>query len=116
VTLDQVSQVRAGQRFAFVMDTRLCDGVYALAENADLLVIESTFLNEDSGLAAAYGHLTAAEVGRVAAESKVRRLVLTHFSRRYRDPERFRDEAAEFFAGEIMVASDLDRIPVPGRI
>ena len=44
VTLAEVSVTRPGQRFAFVMDTRLCDGVYALAEGADLLVIEATFL------------------------------------------------------------------------
>src|SRR3712207_7651734 len=47
VRLDEVSEPRPGQRFAFVMDTRLCDGVYALAEDADLLVIESTFLAAD---------------------------------------------------------------------
>jgi len=40
VRLDEVSDPRPGQRFAFVMDTRLCEAVYALAEDADLLVIE----------------------------------------------------------------------------
>ncbi|HEY0696865.1 MAG TPA: ribonuclease Z, partial [Micromonospora sp.] len=40
VTVDEVSEPRPGQRFAFVMDTGLCDAVYALAEAADLLVIE----------------------------------------------------------------------------
>jgi ribonuclease Z len=48
VSLDDVSEARYGQRFAFVMDTRLCDGVYALAEGCDMLVIESTFLDGDS--------------------------------------------------------------------
>ena len=32
------------------MDTRLCDGVHALAEGCDLLAIESTFLDEDEEL------------------------------------------------------------------
>src|SRR5690606_33940981 len=32
VTVDQVSEVRRGQRFAFIMDTRLCDNVHALAD------------------------------------------------------------------------------------
>ena len=45
VPLDEVSEPRRGQRFAFVMDTGLCDAVYALADGADLLVIESTFLS-----------------------------------------------------------------------
>jgi ribonuclease Z len=115
VLLEDVSEVRRGQRFAFVMDTRVCDGVLALAEGADLLVIESTFLTEDADLALRYGHLTARQAGTVAAESGVRRLVLTHFSQRYEDPERFRAEAAEVFGGEIVVASDLDRVGVPRR-
>lgn len=115
VTAQQVSVHRRGQRFAFVMDTRLCDGVYELAENADLLVIESTFLSGEATLATQYGHLTAAQAGQVAAESRVRKLVLTHFSQRYDDPLRFHDEAAAHFDGEIVVAEDLTRIPVPKR-
>jgi ribonuclease Z len=97
------------------MDTRLCDGVMALADGADLLVIESTFLDEDAGLAERYGHLTARQAGTVAAECGVRRLVLAHFSQRYADPARFGAEAAAAFGGEVVVAADLDRIPVPAR-
>jgi ribonuclease Z len=115
VGLAEVSTVRPGQRFAFVMDTRLCDAVYALADRADLLVIESTFLAEDAKLAAGYGHLTARQAARVAAECGVRRLVLTHFSQRYQDPARFAAEAAEEYDGELVVAADLDRVPVPAR-
>lgn len=115
VNVEDVSVLRAGQRFAFVMDTRLCDNVFALAEKADLLVIESTFLTTEAELAEEYGHLTARQAARVAAESAVRTLVLTHFSQRYTDPQAFHDEAAEIFDGEIVVARDLDRIPVPRR-
>jgi ribonuclease Z len=115
VTLDEVSEPRRGQRFAFVMDTRLCDAVPALADGADLLVIESTFLDADADLAEAYGHLTAAQAARVAAECGVRRLVLTHFSQRYEDPTAFAAEAARHFDGEIVVAEDLMRVAVPPR-
>ncbi|GCD37711.1 ribonuclease Z [Streptomyces chrestomyceticus JCM 4735] len=116
VTLDDVSEVRRGQRFAFVMDTRLCDGVHALAEGCDLLVIESTFLDEDERLAADHGHLTAGQAARVAADAGVRHLVLTHFSQRYSDPSEFERQArAAGFAGELTVARDLMRVPVPKR-
>jgi ribonuclease Z len=115
VTLDEVSEPRRGQRFAFVMDTRLCDAVHALADGADLLVIESTFLDADVDLAEAYGHLTAAQAARVAAECGVRRLVLTHFSQRYEDPTLFAAEAARHFDGDIVVAEDLMRVAVPPR-
>jgi ribonuclease Z len=116
VEVEQVSEARRGQRFAFVMDTRLCDGVYELADGADLLVIEATFLTEDEDLAVQYGHLTARQAAQVAAECGVRTLVLTHFSQRYQDAAgRYADEAAAVFAGDIVVAEDLMRVPVPAR-
>jgi ribonuclease Z len=115
VGLDEVSELRRGQRFALVMDTRLCAAVHDLAREADLLVIESTFLDADAELADAYGHLTAGQAARVAAEAGVRRLVLTHFSQRYEDPDAFRAEAARWFDGEVVVAADLLRVPVPRR-
>ncbi|WP_306321683.1 MULTISPECIES: ribonuclease Z [unclassified Streptomyces] len=116
VALDEVSEARRGQRVAFVMDTRLCEGVEALAEGCDLLVIESTFLDEDIQLATDHGHLTAGQAARVARDAGVRRLVLTHFSQRYTDPDEFARQArAAGFDGELTVARDLDRIPVPKR-
>lgn len=116
VTLDEVSEARAGQRFAFVMDTRLCEGVEELAAGCDLLVIESTFLDEDVQLATDHGHLTAGQAARVARDGGVRHLVLTHFSQRYTDPSEFERQArAAGFEGELTIAADLVRVPVPKR-
>ena len=114
VTLEAMSEPRQGQVFAFVMDTRLCDGAVALAEGADLLVCESTFLECDADLAAAYGHLTAAQAARLAADAGARLLVLTHFSQRYPDDAAFAAEAGEIFP-DVVVVRDLDRVPVPPR-
>ncbi|MFI6434598.1 ribonuclease Z [Streptomyces sp. NPDC050759] len=116
VPLDDVSEVRRGQRFAFVMDTRLCDGVHALADGCDLLVIESTFLDEDEQLAVEHGHLTVGQAARVARDAGVRHLVLTHFSQRYSEPEEFERQArVAGYEGELTVAHDLLRVPVPKR-
>jgi ribonuclease Z len=87
-----------------------------LAEGCDLLVIESTFLDEDRGLAAEHGHLTAGQAAGIAAEAGVRHLVLTHFSQRYDDPAVFERQArAAGFDGGLTVAQDLMRVPVPRR-
>jgi ribonuclease Z len=117
VTLEQVSEARPGQRFAFIMDTRLCDAAFELADRADLLVCESTFADADAVLARDYGHLTAAQAGRIAAECQARLLVLTHISQRYGadGAQRLAAEAATAFGGDVIVASDLDRVPVPPR-
>jgi ribonuclease Z len=114
VTLDAMSEPRRGQVFAFVMDTRFCEAALALADGADLVVCESTFLERDAELAAAYGHMTAAQAARVAAEAGARQLVLTHFSQRYPDDAEFGAEAGEIFP-DVVVARDLDRVPVPPR-
>ncbi|MFE2720966.1 ribonuclease Z [Kitasatospora sp. NPDC059327] len=115
VTLDQVSEYRRGQRFAFVMDTRLCEGVHELAEGADLLVIESTFADADSRLAEEHGHLTAGQAGKVAAEAGAGTLVLTHFSQRYPDLGQHLADARKHFDGTVVLAEDLARVPVPPR-
>ncbi len=115
VALEQVSEPRPGQSAAFVMDTRLCDGVARLAEGVDLLVIEATFLEADARLAADHGHLTAAQAARTAAGAGARKLVLTHFSQRYPDTSGHLAEARRHFDGEIVVAEDLTRVSVPNR-
>lgn len=115
VHLDDVSAPRRGQAFAFVMDTRPSAAAVELARGADLLVAESTYLEQDAELAVAYGHLTARQAGLLAAEAGARRLVLTHFSRRYGDDgEPFAREAREVFP-EVVAADDLDVVPLPPR-
>ncbi|MFF7457279.1 ribonuclease Z [Kitasatospora sp. NPDC008115] len=115
VTLEEVSEPRPGQRFAFVMDTRLCEGVHELAEGADLLVVEATFTDADARLAEEHGHLTAGQAGKVAAEAGARTLVLTHFSQRYPDLGQHLADARKHFDGPIVLAEDLARVPVPPR-
>jgi ribonuclease Z len=115
VMLEQVSEVRPGQVVAFVMDTGLCSAAVELAAGADLLVIEATFLSSETELAEISGHLTAAQAGRIAAEAGVRKLVLTHFSQRYTEPKAFADEASTEYTGEIVVAEDLIRVPLPPK-
>ena len=114
VALEDASEVRPGQSFAFVMDTRLCDGAFELAAGADLLVCESTFLSGEEALARDYGHLTAAQAARIALEAGARRLVLTHFSQRYPDEAPFLEEAGAVFP-DVVAARDLLRVPVPPR-
>ncbi|MCP4217061.1 MAG: ribonuclease Z, partial [bacterium] len=109
VGLEDVSMEKKGQKFAFVLDTRYCDNAVALAEDADMLVAESTFLNEHEEEALAHGHLTAAQAGTIARKAKVKQLVLTHFSQRYGDDGDFIGEAGAVFP-EVVAANDGDGI------
>ncbi len=115
VQVDEVSEPRRGQSFAFVMDTRWCEAAVALARDADMLVCESTFLDRDRDLADRYGHLTARQAGLLADRAGVRTLVLTHFSQRYGDDTApFLEEASAVFE-EVVAAEDLQRVPLPKR-
>lgn len=114
VHLDEVSRVRRGQVFAFVMDTRACAAAVELARGADLLVAESTYLAELQREARERGHMTAADAGRLAAEAGARRLVLTHFSQRYPSVAPFLEEARAFH-GDVVAVQDGDRVAVPER-
>ena len=114
VRVEEVSVARPGQVVAFVMDTGLCDAAFALAEGADLLVCEATFATAEADLARDFRHLTAAQAARIAAESGVRRLVITHFSQRYLDEQVHLEEAGDIFDG-VVAARDLLRVPVPPR-
>ena len=117
VELAECARPRPGQVFAFVMDTGECEQAVELARGADMLVIESTYLDEHEEWAERYGHLTARQAGRIAARAGVRLLVLTHLSERYEQDQDglFVAQAAEEFDGSVVLAADLDRIALPAR-
>jgi ribonuclease Z len=71
-----------------VGDTETTDGLAEHVRDADLIVIEATFLERDAAMALDYGHLTAAKAAELAATTSVKQLVvLTHISGRYPDEE-----------------------------
>ncbi len=115
ISVDEVAEPRMGQSVAVVLDTRPCPGASTLARGVDLLIAESTFLDRDDDLAEKYGHMTARQAGRLAAEAGACKLVLTHFSQRYDNADEFVAEAAAEFDGPIIGASDFDVIDVPPR-
>jgi ribonuclease Z len=98
------------KKLVIVGDTETTEGLAEHVRNADILVIEATFLDRDGAIARDYGHLTAAEAAAVAAASDVRLLVLTHISGRYPDEE-ILAEATKTFPNS-RVATDFDHIVI----
>jgi ribonuclease Z len=93
-----------------VGDAETTEGLAGRVREADVLVVEATFLNRDAAIARDYGHLTAAEAAALAASSNVKLLVLTHISGRYPVDE-ILAEAMRTFPNS-RVASDFDRIAI----
>jgi ribonuclease Z len=114
VCIEDVGIARPGQCFAFVMDTRVCEGAYGLAQGADLCVMEATFLTDMEQAAHEYGHLTASQAALIARDAGVKRLVLSHYSQRYNSIEEFVREASAHHS-DVIVALDGQTIPFPTR-
>lgn len=103
---DVLGPAVTGARVAFVGDAGRVDNLVAEVAGADLLVIESTYIEEESEVAAAFGHLTARQAAWLAREAGVKQLVLHHISRRYTGRQVL-DEATPVFP-ETAVAKDFD--------
>jgi ribonuclease Z len=114
VFLEDVSVLKPGQKFALVMDTRPCANAGTLAQGADLVVCESTYLDTEFQQAATYRHMTAAQAGELAARSGVRHLVLAHYSQRYRSLGPFAEQAGRHHP-QTLAACDGQRIDLPER-
>jgi ribonuclease Z len=114
VLLEEVSHVRKGDVFAYVVDTRPCPNALLLAKDAKILLCESTYSNQEKDLAHEYMHMTATQAAEIAKKAGVELLVLTHFSARYRNVEELGDEARLIFPNTV-VAEDCKKIPFPKR-
>ena len=99
-----------GRKLVVVGDTEATDGLSRHVADADLLVIEATFLDRDAETARDYGHLTATEAASFAAANNVKQLVLVHMSGRYEDEE-ILAEATRVFPNT-RIAADFDRIVI----
>jgi ribonuclease Z len=112
VTPDQVlGEPRRGRRIVYTGDTAPCQATEVFAHEADLLVHEATFLDDELARARETGHSTARQAAEVASAAGVKLLALTHLSTRY-FPRDIRDEARAVFP-DALVPRDFDTIEVP---
>ena len=105
-----VGAPRRGRRIVVTGDTRPCAGTILAAQDADLLIHEATFSDEEAARALETGHSTASEAAEVAKRAGARRLVLTHISARYSNDAK--ELEREVFA-KSSVARDGTEIELP---
>lgn len=100
-----------GTKYVHIGDIgRIDDTIRAACQDADALVIESTYIDEEAEMARNFGHMTAAAAARLAREANVKTLILTHLSRRYFERD-VRREAQAIFPDTI-VARDFDHFQI----
>ena len=94
---DDVSYVVEGKKVVYITDTEPCSNAVKLAKGADVLVIEATYASSLQDKAEEYGHLTAKDAGMMANQADVKKLILTHFSQRYKNVKELEEDARQVF-------------------
>lgn len=111
ITPDQVlGPQRPGTRLVYIGDAGRTDNLVEVCRQANLLVIEATYLEEEAEMAHEYAHLTAHQAAQLAAMAGVEQLVLTHVSRRYRERDIIAEARTTF--PNTVVARDFDAFQV----
>jgi ribonuclease Z len=102
--------LQAGLRLVHVGDTGRTEDLVAACQGVDALVIESTYLAEEAEMAKQFSHLTARQAAELAVQAGVKRLILTHLSRRYREKDVLAEAQAVF--PNVHVARDFDTFQI----
>ena len=89
--------------YAYITDTIYDENILPFIENVDLLYHEATFLNDLSSVAKEKYHTTAEQAATIASKAHVRKLILGHFSSRYKDINLFQKEASRIFENTFIV-------------
>ncbi len=101
-----------GRKVVYTGDTRVCESILRLSENADILIHDGTFSHKEVENAKKAYHSTTKQAAELAKKANVKRLYLTHISQRYTDPKPLEEEAREIFP-ESYVAEDFMRVKIP---
>lgn len=107
---DVLGPLERGSKLVVVGDTGRTEDLLAVCRDADGLVIESTYLQEEAEMARQFSHLTARMAAELAVRAGVRKLILTHLSRRYREKD-VQGEAQSVFPNTV-VARDFDTFQI----
>ena len=93
------------KRYAYCSDTGYFEEIIPQIKNSDVLYHEATFLESEEHYSQTTKHSTAKQAASIAKQAQVGKLILGHFSTRYKDIELFKTEASEVF-DQVEIADD----------
>ncbi len=100
-----------GKKFIYLVDSAYSAHFEKFANDAALLLCEATFADDMKDSAAEFGHMTATQAATLAKKANVKKLIITHFSQRYKDVSILLKEAKKVFANTI-AAEDLMQVEI----
>jgi len=89
--------------FAFCSDTRYQESTIESVRNVDLLYHEATFAKDNQELASITFHSTGIDAATVAKQAEVGKLLIGHFSARYKSHAPILEEAIEIFPNTLAI-------------
>ena len=107
---DVLGPLQKGVKLVVVGDTGKTENLIEVSKDADALVIESTYLEEETEMALQFAHLTARQAAELAVKAGVKKLILNHISRRYRAKDVIKEAQAIF--PNTVVARDFDTFQI----
>lgn len=110
-----MGKTREGRKLVISGDTAPCEALGIAAHQADVLVHEATFVEEEAERARQTGHSTARQAAELARAAEVRMLLLTHVSARYAGGEVRREARTVFENAEVPRDFDTVEVPFPER-
>ncbi|TGE15820.1 ribonuclease Z [Hymenobacter elongatus] len=109
---DVTTEASHSRSYAFCSDTLYTESLADLVHEVDLLYHEATFMDDMRERALATHHSTARQAGLLARKAQVRRLLIGHFSSRYRDLEPLLVEAQAVFE-RVELATEGKTVSIP---
>jgi ribonuclease Z len=106
IKLEQIATKRAGRKIVYSGDTEPCKELFDMAKEADLLIHDGTFVELPS---LERPHSSAVEVAKLSKKYKIKKLILTHLSRRYKTNQEVLDAVKPIF-DNVVIAEDMMKI------
>ncbi|MAT45763.1 MAG: ribonuclease [Anaerolineaceae bacterium] len=101
---------KAGTRLVVIGDVGDTSNLITYVDQADTLVMEATYLESEADMARQFGHMTAKRAAELAKQCGVKKLILTHVSRRYRERDILQEAQAVF--PDTIIARDFDTFQI----
>jgi ribonuclease Z len=101
ITPEKATYIKPGKKITYITDTKKIKQLETFAKDSDILIIESTYSQDMKDSAKERGHLTAKQAAEIAKKANVKKLILTHFSQRYKSTKDLEKEAKAIFKNTI---------------
>jgi len=111
IKVDKATRVEKGKKITIISDTLPCKGADILAKNSDLLICEATYSSTLEDKAKEYHHMTSKQAAELANRGRVKKLILTHFSARYKNTQELEEDARTYF-NNVLSAEDFMKITI----